>query len=264
MEWLVVAEDVALLRRRQTLLVFSLEVEARHEDGERASDRIEVGQRRRRVVRLGGRVAARTIDVPGRIVDSPHGAHIDELHRVLLHHDVFGLEVAIDEAHFVEVFEGGEDLGDVGERLGDGQRAAALFAERHQRLAIDVFHHDEALVAVRDEIVDADDVRVLDGREVLALVHGHLEHARILRVEQALQGHPACEHRVEREVDPPEPAERDRPFDLVLAGDDVPFLQRRDERVFLAALGAEAGVPFQRRVARRAEALPLRDDAFDD
>ena len=71
-----------------------------------------------------------------------------------------------------------------------------LLAERHQRLAVDVLHHDEALLAVGDEVVDADDVRVLDRGEVLALLHRDLEHPRVLRVEQALQGDPARKHRV--------------------------------------------------------------------
>ena len=76
-------------------------------------------------------------------------------------------------------------------------------------------------LAVRDEVVDADDVGVLDRGEVLALLHGDLEHPRILGVEQALQDDPAGEHRVEREVDPAEPAEGDGALDLVLVGDHV-------------------------------------------
>ena len=87
---------------------------------------------------------------------------------------------------------------------------------------------------------------------------------RILRVEEPLQDDPPVEHSIEREVDPAEPAERDSSFDLVLPCDDVPLLERRDERVLLPALRAEAGVALQRRVAGGAEALAVGDDGRDD
>ena len=149
-------------------------------------------------------------------------------------------------------------------RLRHRQRAVRLLAELHQRLAVDRLHDDEAFGPLAHEVVDADDVRVLHGGEVLALLDGDLQHARVLRVEEPLQDDPAVQHSVEREVDPPEPSERDRPLHLVLPGDDVPLLEGGHERVLLPALLAEAGLARQLRVARRAEALAIGDDRRDE
>src|SRR4051794_38119344 len=86
---------------------------------------------------------------------------------------------------------------------------------------------------------------------------------RIARIEQALEDDPAREDGVEGEVDPAEAAEGHRPLDLVLAQDDVAGVERGDERILLAALGAEALVARELCAALRAEALALGHDAGD-
>ena len=89
-------------------------------------------------------------------------AEVEDLHQpVRAHHDVLGLDVAVDDARAVRGRKGARDLhGDV-ERLGKRQRLAVH--EPPQRRAFDELRgHEAALVPLAD-LVDRDDVRVVEG-----------------------------------------------------------------------------------------------------
>lgn len=126
-------------------------------------------------------------------------------------------------------------------------RRTASVGDLLQGLAADVLHDDvpvqrtRPLVEVLHEVVDPHDVGVLDLREEAPLGDRGGHRVLVAGVEQALEDHPAVRHRaVHRQVDPAETAVRQAAHDLVLAVDDVAALQLRDERVRVAALGAEA------------------------
>ena len=76
------------------------------------------------------------------------------------HHDVFGFDVAVDDAGFVR---GGERLGDL---FGDVQHVAhrhlAVFDLFAQRQALDEFGGDEMLLAGMADLIDGDDVRMIE------------------------------------------------------------------------------------------------------
>ena len=76
-------------------------------------------------------------------------------------HDVFGLEVAVDDAGGVG---GGEAIGDLGGDLdqpADGNGLA--FQQRTERFAFEEFTDDVLLPGFDAEVVDGDDVRVVEG-----------------------------------------------------------------------------------------------------
>ena len=232
----VPGEHLLLGGRRQVEFVDALKAEF-HQAARPACGRSCTGPRPRSAPRpLPAPVAARAVDVAARIVQPAHAAHVDQLdvRRRAFEHEVVGLHVAIDHAGGVQVGERAEDAMHVGDGLGGRQRTA-LLAERLDRRAVDVLHHDEAFGPALDEVVDADDVGVLHGRQELAFGHGGGRGRFVGRVQQPLEHHPAIEHGVLGQVDPAQSAVGQAALDLVLVGDDVARLERRDERIGLSA-----------------------------
>ena len=89
--------------------------------------------------------------------------------------------------------------------------------------------------------MDRDDVGVAELGEELALGPCRGQRGRVVRVEDALEDHPAVvDVAVDGEVDPAEATVRERAAHLVLAGDQRSLRQRRGERVRRAVLRAEA------------------------
>ena len=109
---------------------------------------------------------------PGLAPLARHGperreAEVQDLHAPsFVHHDVPGLDVAMDDPARVRGREGVGDLQDDVHGLGDVRRA--LLEKRRERAPRDVLHRDEALlppVALhRVDVVDDGDVRVVELR----------------------------------------------------------------------------------------------------
>ena len=243
---------------------------------QRAADGVDVGGHGRADPgHLGRLVADGAVDRGVEVVEAAHPAHVDQLDRVADLDDVVRLEVAVDQAHVVQVLERRQDLDDVGDGLVDRQRVVAAARRPHPRLeqrlqrgAADVLHDDVARALVHDEVVDLDDQRVLDlGQELLLGDRGG-HGVGVTGVEQALEHDPAAgDVAVAGEVDPAEPAVGDRAGHLVLAADEVAGPQLGVERERVAALRAEAlGAPGlavarapDRGAAGRADPLVLGD-----
>ena len=220
----VVEQDGIVLRPRQFVVVtghFEVHDEFGRACGRSCRDRTTA---RRVLVGFRRHVADGAEHRAVGIADAAHRAHVDQLHVVAFEHEIVGLEVAIDEVLAVQIGEGRQDAEDIGDRLGDRQRAA-LLADRVDRLAADILHHDEAFGALMGEIEDLDDLGMLDGGEELPLRHRRGGGFFVLAVEQTLEHHPAIEQFVEAEIDPAEAAIGDGSFDAILAGDDVARLE---------------------------------------
>jgi len=82
----------------------------------------------------------------------------------LVDDDVFGLDIAVDDALFVRVLEGGSNLRAVANGLGLGQTTLG-FEELAQGIAVDVLHDDEPAAFVDAGIEHPDDVGVLEPRD---------------------------------------------------------------------------------------------------
>ena len=250
--------------------------ELTRQDHQGAPDGVDVGGHGRADLRhLGCLVADGAVDRGVEVADPAHAAHVDELDRVADLDDVVRLEVAVDQAHVVEVLERRQDLDDVGDRLVHRQRVVAASGGAHpgleqglQRRAADVLHDDVAGAVVGHEVEDLDDERVLDLGEELLLGDRGGHGVGVAGVEQALQHHPAAgDVAVAGDVDPAEAAVGDGAGHLVLAGHEVAGMQLGGERERVAALPAEplgppglavAGAP-DRGPAGRADPLVLGD-----
>ena len=131
---------------------------------------------------------------PGLAPVARHGperreAEVEDLHAPpSVHHDVAGLDVAVDDPARMRGRERVGDLQDDVHGLGDLRRA--LLEKRRQRAPRDVLHRDEALppplALHRVDVVDDGDVRVVElrGESRLAQEAALL----ILRAAQHLQG----------------------------------------------------------------------------
>ena len=122
--------------------------------------------------------------------------------------------------------------------------APGAVPELAERLASHVLHDDVAGVAVLDEVVDLDDVRVFDLGQELAFGHRRRGRRLVLGVEQALQHDPHVaaavgEVQVLGQIDPSETAVRDTAGHLVLTGHQVTWPQLRGEREPCPAVSAE-------------------------
>lgn len=186
---------------------------------------VDVGGHRRTGPHDLGRLEAwGPVEVAER-VDPRYRAQVDQLELFLGQHDVFRLQVVVDQADGMQVAQRRQDLQQVGDGLRDGQ---FLTLAAFERLPADVFHHDVAdripvPVGVLDKVEDLHDRRVHHLGQELAFGHRHCLRFGITGMHQALEHHrTAVDIAVESEVDPAQSAVRDAAFDLVLAGDDVP------------------------------------------
>ena len=77
--------------------------------------------------------------------------------------EVFGFDVAVDDAVVVGALEGVADRGDDGEGFGGGETAG--LEELAEIETVDEFHDEEAAAGGLAEVVDGDDVGVIEGGE---------------------------------------------------------------------------------------------------
>ena len=93
-------------------------------------------------------------------------AEVDHFHDVIVpDHDVFRLDVAVNEPHLVGRRQRRADGDDDVERLDQAQRP--VLQPLAETLAVDVLGGDEANRAVDTDVMDGHDVRVIDDRGVV-------------------------------------------------------------------------------------------------
>jgi hypothetical protein len=161
--------------------------------------------------------------VPG----GPEGeAEVHHLHAVVVvHHDVAGFDVAVDDAVRVRRGQRGADLDRDVDRP-HGRQPLALVQQLAQRRAPDVLHHDEVRAVLHADVVHADDVGVDQPRGGLGLtLEAGQEHGVVVvRAEQDLDRHPPGEQPVVALVDLAHAARAEQ------APADVAALQHRRDR----------------------------------
>ncbi len=142
-------------------------------------------------------------------------AEVEDLDRpVLRDHDVFGLQVPVNDPGLVRLGEAvGHLVGEVEQALGRQRPGMEHLA---QRLAVDELHRDVDRGLVGADVVDRDDVRVVQGGgrarlllETLAAIDVRGE----LRRED-LDGHVAPEARIARAIDLSHPSRAEGREDL--------------------------------------------------
>ncbi len=163
----------------------------------------------------------------------------------------------------MQVAERGQHLQHVGDGLRGRQKRTlggpALAQQLFERRAADILHHDVsdgATVAagMLDKVEDLDDIRMLDLRQEPALGHRGGHGVGIGRVQQALQHHPpVVDLPVDGEIDPAQPAVRQRARDLVLPADQIAAPQLGGEGEAGAAVRAEPLDAARHLVARSAD-----------
>ncbi len=160
----------------------------------------------------------------------------------MLQHHVVRLEVAIHHPQPVQVRKRRQDTVDIRDCLRRRQRAP-LLPYLLQRLATHILHHDEAFARGLHEVVNAHDIGVLHRRQELPLRHRNRGSRLILRIQKPLQHHIPRQQPVKRQVDPPQPAEGNRPLHLILPRHHVAGLQRRHKAVLRPTLAAKPRFP---------------------
>jgi len=149
-----------------------------------------------------------------------HHAHADPGAAVLArHHDVRGLDVAVDDAAGVAVV---ERLGGLDADVHDLAEAQRLVADQAQEVrAADERHHEEEGALVAAEIVDRDDRRVVHLRDDLRLpLEPLLEVSSQVGAGDELDRDLAVQERIAGAVDDAHAAAPELPEDLVAPGED--------------------------------------------
>ncbi len=192
---------------------------------------------------LGSQIGGRADHGPdlgqARLLGRPRDPEVGQLHRHLSrgrvvggggsvaaprgtadHHQVPGLDVAVDDPLPVRVLEPGARLGaDLDRDL--GREPTLRLEELGARAALHVLHDDVVTVVVDAGVVDLDDVRVdqLRHRQRLAAEAG--DELLVVRevLGQDLHGHRALQDAVGRLVDARHPARPEAVAELVAVGD---------------------------------------------
>ena len=94
--------------------------------------------------------------------------HLDG--TVRLQHNVLGLDIPVDDALGVGVFQRPQHLGGKVDDLFPGQGAAPLFQILFEGDAVDVFHHDILQLVGHRDIVHLDDVGMIQDRDGLRFI----------------------------------------------------------------------------------------------
>ena len=151
------------------------------------------------------------------MVDDSRQAEIEDLHVTIgPNHDVFGLDVPVDDAGRVR---GGERPRDLSTDLQRRRQRLRALDERPQRLSIDQLLDDEQLTGRRfTDFVDRDDVGVVEGGSGARLAKESLDEPRLLgpRIAHQFHGDRAVQPRVEGAEDIPHAAAADAPIDAVV------------------------------------------------
>ena len=157
----------------------------------------------------------------GRGVGEAEVHHADAHARAALlarHHDVGGLDVAVDDSPRVAVVEG---LGDLDADVHDLAEAQRLVADQAQQgRPADERHDEEERALVPAEVVDRHDRRVVHlGDELGLALEALLELGRQVARGDELDGDLAVEQRIARAVDDAHAAAPELPEDLVAVGE---------------------------------------------
>ena len=91
-------------------------------------------------------------------------AEVHDLDALLGEHDVRGLQVAVDDAGAMRMFERREDLIDDVDGAIERQRSNAI-AQLLERLAAHELHHHDQLRRRREEVVDRGDAWMIEARQ---------------------------------------------------------------------------------------------------
>ncbi len=189
---------------------------------QRAADGVDVaGHRRTGPHDLRRLVTRRAVQIAER-VDPRHRAEVDQLQLLLGDHDVFRLEVVVDQADRMQIAQRGKNFQHVRDRFRDGQLVALAPLER---LPTDVLHDDVAdgfavLIGVLDEVEDLHDRGMDHLGEELPLGHRDRLRLGVAGMHQTLEhDRPVVDVVVDGQIHPAQPAVRDATLDLVLPGD---------------------------------------------
>jgi hypothetical protein len=155
---------------------------------------------------------SRWVEAPAR---AARDAEIEDLHdAVVAHHDVLGLDIAVDDAFPVR---GGERSGGVREPAdAHPERRVARLDRAPERAAGDELHDDIRRAIVLADVEDGDGVRVVEGRGRAGFAEqarAALRRGRALRED--LERHAPAEADVVRAVDAAHPALADGVLDGV-------------------------------------------------
>ena len=160
-------------------------------------------------------------------------AEVDEFHDLAVgfgdDDDVRRLEIAMDDAARMRLAQAARHLPEEQEHFLPGERAE-IAEPIGERLAVQVLHRDEVDLLVAGRVLDPavveerDDVRMLQLREDARLEREALHELRVFFVDRVglddLQRDGPIERRLNRVVDPPHAAARDRALDPELAVDE--------------------------------------------
>ncbi len=214
--------------------------------------------------------------VPGRPVGARQ-AHVEDLDHPVLGQDQVGrLDVPVDEPPFVGVLQPGRRLGHVGHRPGRRDRPAPG-QQGVQGDAVDVLHDKVANVPVLAGVVDADDVRVVQGGRGPGLAQEPLgRHLGVGLRDRGkdLEGDGATQALVLGQVHGPHAALAELVSDevlphsepLVLAGQEVSGLEPGQDPGLDEEIGRPVRVGRERGNARHTlvEIVRLEHSALDD
>jgi hypothetical protein len=154
--------------------------------------------------REGRRVQRGGTEVPpyARGIDRLSEAEIEHLHgAVVAHLDIGGLQIAVNDAALVSLFDGVRDLARDAERLLHRQRAAA--DALGEILAVHELHDERVRGPLCFDAVDLRDMRVIERSEQMRFALEPREPFRIRRKDarQDLDGDVAIELRIARAID---------------------------------------------------------------
>jgi hypothetical protein len=208
-------------------------------------------------------------------------AEVEDLHvAVGTDHDVFGLDVAVDDPRGVG---GGQRPGHLGNQPRYLLHRGAAGDQRLEGRSLDEFHDEEGMPFVLAQRVDGADVRVVQRRGRPRFAQEAVEPFRVAGVlgGQELQGDVAPQARLPRLEDDPHAAAPELPLDLVAGHGGpgrrhcrrgfrgragcVPLLARQPFAQLLAVLGEAAAVLLRADAALVALAqLVLGGDQLED
>jgi hypothetical protein len=143
----------------------------------------------------------------------------------------------MDDARLVRVLEGLTDL--EGDADGVLEGNALPLHTVLERLALDIFHGDEALALIGARLVDLADEGMVEGRRRSGFADEPLLHSRVVGelLGQELQGDVPFEDRVAREIDLAHAAAADETDDLVML-EAVALIQHEQSSTLSATNGA--------------------------
>lgn len=155
-------------------------------------------------------------------------AEVGDLHASAgVEEDVFGLDIAVEDAFLVGVLKCVADFWDDGEGFGGGEFAHAHGLAKVE--AIDEFHDEVIEAAGVAEVMDHDDIRMIEAGEDAGFAHEALREVRISAefFGEKLEGDFAAEMELARFIDEAHAAAADEFENLELREDGFQLVDRR-------------------------------------